>query len=56
VDRAKSFLIGDKESDYQSAIAAGISGHLFRGGNLAHFVANLLSAEPSGAANRNSLR
>jgi D-glycero-D-manno-heptose 1,7-bisphosphate phosphatase len=50
VDRARSFLIGDKESDCQSATAAGISGHLFPGGNLAHFVADLLSAESSGAA------
>jgi D-glycero-D-manno-heptose 1,7-bisphosphate phosphatase len=42
VDRAASFLIGDKESDCAAAAAAGISSHLFRGGNLAHFVSELL--------------
>jgi D-glycero-D-manno-heptose 1,7-bisphosphate phosphatase len=42
VDRAASFLIGDKESDCAAATAAGISSHLFRGGNLAHFVSELL--------------
>ena len=44
VDRAASFLIGDKESDCAAAAAAGISGHLFRGGNLAHFVSELLAS------------
>jgi D-glycero-D-manno-heptose 1,7-bisphosphate phosphatase len=42
VYRAASFLIGDKESDCAAAAAAGISSHLFRGGNLAHFVSELL--------------
>jgi D-glycero-D-manno-heptose 1,7-bisphosphate phosphatase len=42
VDRAASFLIGDKESDCAAATAAGISSHLFSGGNLAHFVSELL--------------
>jgi D-glycero-D-manno-heptose 1,7-bisphosphate phosphatase len=44
VDRAASFLIGDKESDCAAAGAAGISSHLFRGGNLAHFVSELLAS------------
>ena len=44
VDRAASFLIGDKESDCAAATAAGISSHLFRGGNLAHFVSELLKS------------
>ena len=44
VDRAASFLIGDKESDCAAASAAGISSHLFRGGNLAHFVSELLKS------------
>jgi D-glycero-D-manno-heptose 1,7-bisphosphate phosphatase len=42
VDRAASFLIGDKESDCAAATAAGISSHLFSSGNLAHFVSELL--------------
>jgi D,D-heptose 1,7-bisphosphate phosphatase len=44
VDRAASFLIGDKESDCAAASAAGISSHLFGGGNLAHFVSELLTS------------
>jgi len=42
VDRAASFLIGDKESDCAAAAAAGISSYLFPGGNLTHFVSKLL--------------
>ena len=44
VDRAASFLIGDQESDCAAATAAGISSHLFRGGDLAHFVSELLTS------------
>ena len=42
VDRTASFLIGDKEADCAAAAAAGITGHLFPGGDLAHFVSEVL--------------
>jgi D-glycero-D-manno-heptose 1,7-bisphosphate phosphatase len=44
VDRAASFLIGDKESDCAAATPAGISADLFDGANLACFVSELLAS------------
>jgi len=44
VERSRSFLIGDKESDLRAAQAVGIAGHLFTGGNLADFVERVLRA------------
>ena len=36
--KSKSFLVGDKISDIQAADSAGITGHLFEGGNLLNFL------------------
>ena len=43
VVRERSFLIGDNDSDITAAERAGVAGHLFRGGDLAHFVASILA-------------
>ena len=42
LDPARAVMIGDQESDMQAAAAAGITGFLFRGGNLLHFVQGIL--------------
>ena len=42
VDRDRSVMIGDKESDLEAARAAGIRGVLYRGGPLADIVAQAL--------------
>jgi D,D-heptose 1,7-bisphosphate phosphatase len=38
VDVANSFMVGDRATDVEAAHAAGIRGHLFRGGNLLTFL------------------
>ena len=42
IDKAQSFLIGDKETDILAAKNAGIEGFLFDGNNLLFFVKNIL--------------
>ncbi len=43
VERAGSFLVGDKPSDLAAAEAAGLPGRLFPGGNLAAFLDEVLA-------------
>lgn len=45
IDKERSFLIGDKPRDVESAAAAGIKGYLYENGNLLHFVKKILNAE-----------
>jgi D-glycero-D-manno-heptose 1,7-bisphosphate phosphatase len=42
VDGARSFMIGDKPSDMEAARRAGLTGHLFEGGDLDVFVKRVL--------------
>jgi D-glycero-D-manno-heptose 1,7-bisphosphate phosphatase len=44
VDRAASFMLGDRETDLQAAAAAGMRGHLFPGGALDVVTAAVLAA------------
>lgn len=44
VERARSFVIGDRESDVQAAHQAGMPGHLFQAGNLLDFVRSIIGA------------
>ena len=39
IDREASLLVGDKPSDLEAALRAGIRGVLFEGGDLAQFLA-----------------
>lgn len=45
IDKEKSFLIGDRETDIQAAQRAGILGHLFADENLDRFLESMLKSE-----------
>lgn len=44
IDMARSFLIGDRDSDLEAARRAGIPGHLFIGGDLHAFIQPLIAS------------
>ena len=44
LDPGRCLMVGDQASDMQAAAAAGVSGHLFPGGNLLDFVRPLLAS------------
>lgn len=41
VDRSRSFLVGDRDSDIEAAQRAGLPGHYYQGGNLAELIGRL---------------
>ncbi len=46
IDRERSFLIGDKDSDLEAARRAGVAGHLFTGGDLDAAVRAIVGDRP----------
>ena len=46
VDRARSFMVGDRDSDMAAARAAGVRGVLYRGGSLLTLVQDQIARSP----------
>ncbi|MBV9249690.1 MAG: HAD family hydrolase [Acetobacteraceae bacterium] len=46
LDPARCIMVGDQASDMAAALAAGVQGHLFPGGNLLEFIQPLISDQP----------
>ncbi len=44
IDRSRSMLIGDRNTDIEAARRAGVTGHLFQGGDLDQFIQAVLPA------------
>jgi D-glycero-D-manno-heptose 1,7-bisphosphate phosphatase len=44
VRKESSFLVGDRAHDLEAAAAAGIQGHLFKGGDLKAFIRPLFGS------------
>jgi D-glycero-D-manno-heptose 1,7-bisphosphate phosphatase len=42
IDPSRAAMVGDQETDMRAAAAAGVAGHLFRGGNLLSFLRPIL--------------
>ena len=45
IDKAHSFMVGDKLSDMEAAAGAGLKGYLFTGSNLAEFLQPILQEQ-----------
>ena len=43
-DPERSFVVGDRDTDVQAAIAAGVAGYKFEGGNLLEFLRPRISS------------